>query len=175
MKDKIGAYTFNNTPIIDYSILSAESLDCFADFEIREMDALYSDGHSLSVTTLKFRNVVKEKTPISVRKPKHQAKWQANKTDQFISNLDGFEIYEIQSNLEQAFDAIPNINMEDINEFGSWTGSIILESKSKSCDNKTCVPKDSKLRRWFGAQCQTACRKYHSAQKKKPAQSVWNK
>ena len=80
-------YTFKNMSIIDYAILSAETLIFFADFEIREMDAFYSVGHALLVATLKFQNTVQVKTPISVRKPKHQAKWQANKTDEFISNL----------------------------------------------------------------------------------------
>ena len=84
----------------------------FADFEIREMDALYSEGHAL---------LVQVKTPISARKPKHQAKWQANKTDEFISNLGDLKSHEIQNNLEQALDNIPNSNKEDMNElFKNW-------------------------------------------------------
>ena len=115
-KDKKGTYIFKNMSIIDYATLSAETLNFFADFEIREMDALYSDGHALFVTTLKFQNIVQVKTPISVRKPKHQAKWQANKTDEFISNLEDLKIYETRSNLEQALDNIHNINKKDMNE-----------------------------------------------------------
>ena len=80
------------------------------------MDALYSDGHALLVTTLKFQNIAQVKTPISVRKLKHKAKWQANKTDEFISNLDDLKIHDIQRNLEQALDDIHNINKEDTNE-----------------------------------------------------------
>ena len=66
-KTNKGAYTFKNTSIIDYAILSAETLNFFADFEIRETDALYSDGHALSVTTLKFQKIVRVTTPISVK------------------------------------------------------------------------------------------------------------
>ena len=74
-------------------MLSAETLNVFAAFEIREMDAVYSDGHALLVTTMKFQNIVQVKTPISVRKSKHKAKWQANKTDEFISHLDDLKIH----------------------------------------------------------------------------------
>ena len=98
------------------------------------------------------------KTPVSVRKPKHQAKWQANKIDELISNLGDLKIHEIQGILGQTLDDIHSINKEDMNELRSKIGSIFLESKSNSSDNKTFVPKDHNSRRWVGTQCQAARR-----------------
>ena len=50
----IGALTFKNTSVIDYSIASAQALKFVENFEIFEMDSLYTDHHALLVTTLKF-------------------------------------------------------------------------------------------------------------------------
>ena len=67
----MGAFTFKNTSTIDYSIFSTESLKFVADFDIKELDALYSDGHSLLNTTLKFRNLVIEK-PLQTKETPNQ-------------------------------------------------------------------------------------------------------
>ena len=74
-KDKeMGAFTFKNTSTIDYSIFSTESLKFVADFDIKELVALYSDGHSLLNTTLKFRNLVIEKPLQTKRNTKSTTK-----------------------------------------------------------------------------------------------------
>ena len=57
----MGAFTFKNTSTFDDSLFSTESLKFVSDFDIKELDALYSVGHSLLNTTLKFRNLVIEK------------------------------------------------------------------------------------------------------------------
>ena len=47
-KDKgIGTTTFRNKSLIDYTLCSAESFEILNDFEIVELDPVFSDGHSL--------------------------------------------------------------------------------------------------------------------------------
>ena len=132
-KDKeMGAFIFKNSSTIDYSIFSTESLKFVADFDIKELDALYSDGHSLLNTTLKFRNLVIEKPLQTKETPNQQRKWQPNKKYEFAFNLDDVKIDEIWLNLQQAHDDTPNVNKEVMNDFCSKIGNIFLESKEKS-------------------------------------------
>ena len=82
--NEMGAFTFKNTSTIDYSIFSTESLKFVADFDIKELDALYSDGHSLLNTTLKFRNLVIDKPLQTKETSNQQRKWQPNKNMNLI-------------------------------------------------------------------------------------------
>ena len=50
----IGAMTFHNLSVIDYSTVSHHALQVVHMYEILEVDPLFSDGHSLLSTTLCF-------------------------------------------------------------------------------------------------------------------------
>ena len=106
-----------NTSTIDYSICSTKSLKIVADFDIKELDALYSDGHSLLNTTLKFRNLVIENPLQTKETPKQQRKWQPNKRYEFAFNLDDVKIDEIWLNLQKAHEDTPSVNKEVMNDF----------------------------------------------------------
>lgn len=52
-KDKgIGKYTFRDISVIDYAISSTEGHKRVQDFEIMELDSLYSDGHAMLSLTI---------------------------------------------------------------------------------------------------------------------------
>ena len=52
----IGSMTFRIQSVIDYSILSFQSLQFIKSFRVLELDALFSDGHSLISTSFRFKN-----------------------------------------------------------------------------------------------------------------------
>ena len=53
-KDKdVGAATFRDKSVIDYTLCTADSLRLLNDFEIVELDSLFSDGHALLSWSLK--------------------------------------------------------------------------------------------------------------------------
>ena len=54
----VGAMTFRNQSIIDYSIVSHQALQFVKMFKISELDPLFSDGHSLLLTTLSFSQML---------------------------------------------------------------------------------------------------------------------
>lgn len=165
-KDKeTGAFTFKNTSTIDYCIFSSESLRFVNNFEIRGLDSLYSDGHSVLTTSLNFKNLTKTAPPQSVQTQRQPPKWQSNKKEEFIFNLDDEIINDVDINLQQALENIPNVNNEVVNDFCSKIGNILIESKTKSFENKVFNTGNTNNKRWFGAQCQSARRKYHLAQK----------
>ena len=56
-KDKgIGTTTFRDKSLIDYTLCSAESFEILHDFEIVELDPVFSDGHSLLAWSVKCNN-----------------------------------------------------------------------------------------------------------------------
>ena len=65
--------TFRNQSIIDYSILSFQSLQYVKDFSVLELDSLFSDGHALILTNLSFKNDFKIKN----RLPKNTKTWKS--------------------------------------------------------------------------------------------------
>ena len=65
----IGALTFKNTSVIDYSMASAQALKFVENFVFFEMDSLYTDHHALLETTLKFCSPMEVN---KIRKIQHQ-------------------------------------------------------------------------------------------------------
>ena len=51
----VGAMTFRNTSVIDYSIVSSNTFDILSDFRIIEVDQLFSDEQSLLRVDLRTR------------------------------------------------------------------------------------------------------------------------
>ena len=66
----VGATTFRNCSVIDYSIASYQSLSHVNNFRIDEVDNLFSDGHSLLTTELNFDNNLKNASKKTVNKIK---------------------------------------------------------------------------------------------------------
>ena len=56
-----GSMTFRNQSVIDYLIVSFQSLQFIKSFRVLELDALFSDGHSIISTSLCFKNDLKVK------------------------------------------------------------------------------------------------------------------
>lgn len=60
----IGSATFRDKSVIDYTICTAESFDFLNEFEVLELDSLFSDGHSLLSWSLSG-NVAVSSAPIN--------------------------------------------------------------------------------------------------------------
>ena len=66
----VGAMTFRNKSVIDYSIVSLNTFEILSDFRIIEVDRLFSDGHSLLRVDLRIRcNPPKVEHPYTRNKP----------------------------------------------------------------------------------------------------------
>ena len=62
----MGDFKFKNTSVIDYTVVSAQALKFIENFDIMELDCLYSDGHCLLSTDLTFKKLHKNKIDIDV-------------------------------------------------------------------------------------------------------------
>ena len=100
-KDKgVGALTFKQCSVIDYIIVSCQALKCINSFEIQELDSLYTDGHALLQTVLKFKHINRNPVQIKHQPKSHRPKWQDSKKSDFTINLDNRKIDELSSYLE---------------------------------------------------------------------------
>ena len=102
------------------------------------------------------------------RKVKKHPKWQDGKREDFILNINESKISDLYIQLQQMQHNASLINKEHLNDICSSITEIFSESANKSFGNNSS-PTQSKGNKshkpWFGAQCQSARRKYHLARK----------
>ena len=94
----IGEFTFKNLLVIDYSIASAHALKFVDTFNIRGLDCLFSDRHSLLSTYLNLKisdnNNNKNNTQTKV---KTIPKWNEERKSVFLLNINQNKIREINN------------------------------------------------------------------------------
>ena len=94
----IGNYTFRDISVIDYAISSTEGLKRIQDFEIMELDSLYSDGHAMLILTISYPHL---RAKFSESKSKRPGKlWDADKKELFQSNVDIQQINGILDDIQ---------------------------------------------------------------------------
>lgn len=158
----VGEYTFRNTSVLDYCIASLNMLEFYQDFEVVEMDPIFSDGHSVLRSVLKFDSInLKEDKPLS---SSSKPKWNSEYKDDFIHHIDSAKIESLIHILESN-----NINKDTINYVTNQISEIFKNATSKAFpkpkrSNRSINTRESKT--WFGSHCKIARRKYHTAKKK---------
>ncbi|MCG7878877.1 MAG: hypothetical protein N0C90_21475, partial [Candidatus Thiodiazotropha endolucinida] len=95
---QIGNFSFRNTSVIDYCIISSDMFELYQDFEIIEMDPLFSDGHCLLRSVLKFSSNLSQEEPLQQMPSKR--KWQPDKLEDFTHNIDCTKIRSLQHILQ---------------------------------------------------------------------------
>ena len=109
-----------------------QSLKFISDFEIAELDPIYTDNHSLLTTTLKFDRI-KPKTKLTKNNTlQKRPKWHENKKTEFICNLNSKKIDEVHLYLQHVRENIANINKENINNICLKISEIFTESAENS-------------------------------------------
>lgn len=167
-KDKgIGSCTFKNMSVIDYTIVSAQALKFILNFEIVEMDSLYTDFHCLLNTTLTFTSKLKLHKAYATKKAK-RPKWQEHKKDDFIFHLSNAKINQVMTQIELTRQNITRITKESLNNICTSVGNIFSESANKSFQRTQSFAQQNHNpdnKPWFGRQCQNARWKYHLARR----------
>ena len=80
----LGRFTFKNVSVIDYTIASASVFHHLCNFEVIELDPLYSDGHCLLCTTLKYTHMP-ELQPNTSNGDSHIPRRDGRYSDSFVS------------------------------------------------------------------------------------------
>ena len=95
-------------------------------------------------------------------------KWNQNKSNNFINNIDRSKLDNINTNIETLKANINNVNKETINSISSDISALFSESSDKTypIEQLAINPKnDRKHKPWFGINCQNARKKYHIARR----------
>ena len=160
----VGAFTFKQCSVIDYIIVLSQALKFVCHFQIQELDSLYTDGHALLQTALKFKNIQRNMPHDKQKSPQPRSQWKNDKKTDFVINLDSHKLDELSSYLEQVQRNTENITKDNINDICS---KIFIDSADKSFPGQSSRNNDDNTthKRWFGAQCKSARKKYHHARR----------
>lgn len=159
-----GAMTFRDTSVIDYILVSTKTFDILLNFQITDLDRLFSDGHSLLTLTIRTQYCKIQDTkecntsnPLTFIKP---TEYQC-----FFENFS-------QRSAEQILHTIQSCNSDStkdsINSIASQIGDAFQVSAKKVHDLRSnyTAAKKTKNRPWFGYQCQNARKKYYLAKRR---------
>ena len=165
-KDKgIGSATFRYKSVIDYTICTAESFDFLHEFEVIELDQLFSDGHTLLSWSLSA-NVTS--SPVLTNKLSEgiNFKWSDDANIQFNDSINMQEIHSLNENfLDIDLSATtPSSLSKTINEITDKIADVFMQAASKSLKRKRSPYKRRPFDKpWFGPACKIARKKYHRA------------
>ena len=110
--DSTGNYTFRDTSVIDYTISSINALSLVENFEISELDRLFSDGHCLLETEMKLQ--ISFNTMVGKASQQNSHKWKENKKTDFINNLKESATNDINEALRNFNQSDPKCGINEI-------------------------------------------------------------
>ena len=160
----VGKFTFKTVSVIDYTIATASMFKHLLNFDVIELDPLFSDGHCLLQTTLKRAQVYKQQPNIQ-NNDCHIPRWNCKFSDSFASNINLQAVDDILALLRSN-----NCSRETINTATDMISKVFQASRCMSFPKKRIPFKgnnaNSKNKPWFGSQCKNARRKYHLAKRR---------
>ncbi|MCW4343918.1 MAG: reverse transcriptase family protein [Candidatus Thiodiazotropha endolucinida] len=164
----VGNLTFRNTSVIDYTIVSAETLLYVENFCVSELDTLFSDGHTLLTTKFKFQGRQLYATENqSKAKTNKQPRWQEGKAANFSANIDTNKLHELHKHIQEACNTKNQLKTEHINAFCNQISNLFVEAadKSFSCPSQNGLKHNQSYQKkpWFGPKCLAARQNYHKA------------
>lgn len=163
----IGAMTFRDVSVIDYTLVSANLFNHLHDFSIGAVDSLLSDGHSLLCLDISLNGP----------KPNHQKHERKSKTHSmsfikpneyecFIENFNQASVDQILYSLQLCNNS--TITKDSVNYIASQINNAFHFSAKKVLNAKPSsqIGRNENDRPWFGYQCKNARKKYHLARRK---------
>ncbi|MEW8548382.1 MAG: reverse transcriptase family protein, partial [Candidatus Thiodiazotropha sp.] len=159
-RDKfVGAPTFRDKSLIDYTLATAECFSLISDFEVIEMDALFSDGHSLLSWSLKIPSQCLQNDQNIINFPSKCFKWSNDSKQSFIENINVENVLRICERLDSVEPSTENLN----NILHEIAGIFQNSATSSLKQTNYRIKRRSFDKPWFGPACKTARKKYHRA------------
>lgn len=155
--------TFRNLSVIDYALVSLKSIETLLDFQIIELDRLFSDGHCLLRLDFKLdlQNAsTNPKSPRRVSKPYLGS----SEYETFENNIDSQKIDSILTAIP-ACENTRDLNSDSINDIVVQISSLFKISATAVESTRKKFVLENKSKPWFGYQCNNARKKYHLAKK----------
>ena len=100
-KDKgIGRKTFRETSTIDYTICTANCFTFLTQFEVIELDPIFSDGHSLLSWSLNINLTTNDTNDKPAYYTNSRSKWSEKDRDIFVSSIDMQQVLSLHETLD---------------------------------------------------------------------------
>lgn len=112
----IEKFTFRNCSVIDYAIVTAESAKYVQNFEIIDLDPIFSDGHSLLHFQISGRHTMSVQNKRQ-NKTIHAKMWDENKISDFCENLDQSKISDLMIDVQSKLNDVESVVKNDKNDF----------------------------------------------------------
>ena len=109
----VGSFTFRDQSVIDFAITSRRGISILSDFEIQDLDRIFSDGHSLLKVTIKITTPISKINPKILKYP-HKPRWEQQKATTFSENIDETEIRNIESYTDSFESKILQQNIDEV-------------------------------------------------------------
>lgn len=157
-----GAMTFRNVSVIDYAIVSMKCFELLHDFQINDVDRIFSDGHSFLLLKIKIKTTTDNKQHAQI--PSSNRTY-LNKADyyHFVQNFDSSKMEALLNRMQTCDLASP----DEVNNFASVIADTFQAAAIQTNTNKITqsTQKDTHNKPWFGRECKTARRNYHLAKR----------
>ena len=95
--------------------MSFQSLQFIKSFRVLELDAFFSDGHSLISTSLCFKNDLKVKKSVPINNKARKPRLPEEKRTNFIENLNRIKIQSLLANITQTSQTTDSLSKEKVN------------------------------------------------------------
>ena len=159
----IGKFTFRNCSVIDYAIVTAESAKYVQNFEIIDLDQIFSDGHSLLHFQISGRQTMSVQNKRQ-NKTIHAKMWDENKISDFCENLDQSKISNLMIDVQSKLNDVESVVKNDINDFVERISDIFQKAAQNTFKKKTYnTGQKQNDKKWFGNKCRIARNEYNMA------------
>lgn len=162
-KDKgVGKFTFRDTSVIDYAISSYEGLKRVQEFEIIDLDPLFSDGHSL--LSLMITQIIAPSPAIATTSKSGRKLWDEEKKELFCHNIDMQTLNAILTDIQLVQAETDDISARTIDLLMDKIASVFTISAKKTfIKKKTNYARTKNDKPWFGNECNKTREEYNSA------------
>ena len=123
--ENAGNFTYRNASVLDYSIFSLEMFEFYQDFEVVVIDPLFSDGHCLLRSVLRFDLFLPNEE--NIQSPPIKPNWKPEYCNDFIQHIDCTKINSLLTTWENT-----DISKETINFVTNQIGQIFENATSKA-------------------------------------------
>lgn len=161
----LGSMTFRNVSTIDYTMVSTESFKILQNFQITDLDRIFSDGHSFLSTTITINPSCALKHRSENRLNKNAIYLNQSDYQTFIGNVNYQNMHTLLTSIRSCDNTV---SREKINDFVSQISNIFNESAlliQKSRTKYANVESNPSNKPWFGHECKSARKKYYLAKK----------
>lgn len=158
-----GNMTFRNTSVLDYIISTIDCFELIRNFQVKELDSLFSDGHCLLECELLVKNQLKA-TPQTTGKSGNKINWNESTKSTFNSNLPEDTIAALMYELNST--EMTNFNQATIDSVISKLNKTYIDCSKKTFKkHKFTKSTNTNHKPWYGYQCKLAKKNYNKARR----------